>query len=395
MRSVVKVLTGNEHGGAANSSEWLIDGIVARNVSSLDFRIVMLCQGEFAKKIASKYADYTTIIALPPPPIIGNGMFIRRLWNTFLLLIWFLRAFVGLASILRHWKKVDLIHTTNNYALVTCAIYRLFHSTPLAAHWRCIGGIPNGVYEWLVSHVDSIYCISHSVRASLPVEWQNKCEVIYNGEDIAHLIEEGKRRHGILRQHLGIDDHTYFFGTIGTYSSVKCHDLLIESCKLLHQRHPNLEFRCVLIGSCPNDSCKAYFKNMKDKIHGYGLEKYVAIVFDNEIDKPSYLISDLDVFVGSTWLGGKGEGFGLTYVEALSQGVPVIAISVGAAPEIITPEVGLLCPDNSVEQHVWLLERMADTEERKRFDREKIRQYSWRFDISHTINGVLAQYGVC
>ena len=50
MRRIVKVLTGNEHGGAANSSEWLIDGILESRVPLLDLHIIMLCEGDFSKK---------------------------------------------------------------------------------------------------------------------------------------------------------------------------------------------------------------------------------------------------------------------------------------------------------------------------------------------------------
>lgn len=393
MRRIVKVLTGNEHGGAANSSEWLIDGILEKHVPSLDFHIIMLCNGDFAKKIALKYADQTTVIPLPTPPIIGNGGIASRIWNTFLLMIWIFRAFWGLRRVLRHHSP-DLIHTTNNYALMACAVHRLFYSVPVATHWRCIGGVRNRADKWLFSHVDSIYCISGAVRDSLPFEWHDKCRVIYNGCYVDRLINEGHNHEGELRHHLKINRQTYLFGTIGTYSSIKCHDLLIESSRLLHKSCPSLDFRCVLIGSCPNNACKSYLQNMKEKIHRYALDNYVTTVFDDEIARPSSIISDMDVFVGSTWLGGKGEGFGLIYVEALSQGVPVIAISVGAAPEIITAKVGILTSDNSVEQHAALLEKLSKEEERKHFNREFIRQYAYRFDISNTVNGVLAQYGV-
>lgn len=197
-----------------------------------------------------------------------------------------------------------------------------------------------------------------------------------------------------MRKHLKINRQTYLFGTIGTFSGIKCHDLLIESSRLLHKSCPNLDFRCVLIGSCPNDACKSYLQNMKEKIHRYALDNYVIPVFDNEIARPSSIISDMDVFVGSTWLGGKGEGFGLIYVEALSQGVPVIAISVGAAPEIITSKVGILTSENSVEQHAELLKKLSDSKERQCFNRDYIRKYAYRFDISKTVNDVLTQYGI-
>lgn len=393
MRNIVKVLTGNEHGGAANSSEWLIDGILEKHVPSLDFHIIMLCDGDFARKIALKHADQTTVIPLSVPPIIGNGGIASRIWNTCLLLIWIFRAFWRLKRVLRYHKP-DLIHTTNNYALMVCAIHRLFSSVPVATHWRCIGGVRNRVDKWLLSHVDSIYCISGAVRDSLPPEWHNKCKIIYNGCYINQLINEGYNHEGELRKHLKINRQTYLFGTIGTFSGIKCHDLLIESSRLLHKSCPNLDFRCVLIGSCPNDACKSYLQNMKEKIHRYALDNYVIPVFDNEIARPSSIISDMDVFVGSTWLGGKGEGFGLIYVEALSQGVPVIAISVGAAPEIITPKVGILTSENSVEQHAELLKKLSDSKERQSFNRDYIRKYAYRFDISKTVNDVLTQYGI-
>lgn len=393
MRRIVKVLTGNEHGGAANSSEWLIDGILERRVPLLDFHIIMLCEGDFAKKIASKHPKHTIVLPLTTPPIIGNGGIAKRIWNTILLSIWIFKAFWALKHVLRYHTP-NLIHTTNNYALMVCAIHRLFYPIPVATHWRRIGGIRNILDKWLISHVDSIYCISDAVRNSLPPEWHYKCKVIYNGCPIDKLINEGRNNEGKLRQYLKIDRKTYLFGTIGTYTSVKCHELLIESCKLLHTSCPNLDFRCVLIGSCPSDACKIYLGELKKKIHQYTLDNYVIIVFDNEIAHPFSLISDFDVFVGSTWMGGKGEGFGLIYVEALSQGVPVIAISVGAAPEIISPEVGILASDNSAKQHKSLLEKLSNTAERNRFNRDYIRQYAYRFDISNTVSAILSQYGV-
>lgn len=393
-KHVVKVLTGNEHGGAANSSEWLIDGIIGKHIPSLDFHIIMLCDGDFAKKIASKHPEQTTVLPLPTPPIIGQGGIAKRMWHTFLLLIWMTKAFWGLKRVLR-LHNPDLIHTTNNYAVFVCSIHRLFYAIPVATHWRCIGGIKNKLDKWLISHVDSIYCISGAACDSLPSEWHKKCTIIYNGCHVRQLINEGRNYAGKLRNQLKISQQTYLFGTIGTFSAVKCHELLIESSKLLHKSCPNLNFKCVLIGSCPNNACERYLERMKEKIHRYDLDNYVIIIPDNEISPhPSTLISDMDVFVGSTWLGGKGEGFGLVYVEALSQGVPVIAISVGAAPEIITPEVGILASDNSVESHAALLEKLSNTKIRNRFNRDYIRQYAYRFDISQTVNGILTQYGV-
>jgi glycosyltransferase involved in cell wall biosynthesis len=41
-------------------------------------------------------------------------------------------------------------------------------------------------------------------------------------------------------------------------------------------------------------------------------------------------------------LPSQKEGFGLVYLEAMTHGKPCVAAAAGGAPEIITPECGLL-----------------------------------------------------
>lgn len=393
MKRIVKVLTGNEHGGAANASEWLIDGIISRNEESLSFNIIMLSHGSFANHISSKYPSHTIILPLSEPPVIGKGPFMIRICHTLLLLLWFIRAFFFLSVALKR-QKYNLIHTTNNHALIVCSMYRLFHSIPVATHWRRIGGVGGKLETWLTSHVDYIYCISEAVLKSLPDSWYEKCSIIYDGCDVQKLVNDGATYRGELRKYLNISPDVFLFGTIGTYTQVKCHSLLIESCHLLKLHNPDLDFRCVLFGSCPNLSCKLYLEKLKEKIHNYGLDKYVIPILDDELARPALLLGDLDVFVGSTWYEGRGEGFGLIYVEALAQGVPTLAISVGAAPEIITKQVGILASDNSAKQHAVILEELSNDVYRTNFDSGFIRDYAFKFDISNTVSGVLKKYGL-
>lgn len=390
-RYVVKVLTGNEHGGAAMSSELLIDGILVKKEPSLEFKILMLCDGNFAKKIKAKYPLYTQIIKSSEPPIIAHPKLWMQIFNRLKLFIWFTVSFIRL-SLYFHSKKVDIIHTTNNYALIVCSFYRMLFNVKLISHWRCIGGVRNNIYKYITGFVDQILCISQSVKESLPPSWQTKCIVIFNGVNVKALRNEGQSMKGKLRNYLNIEGDLPLFGTIGSYTEVKCHSMLIEACKLIHERKPYLNFKCALIGSTPNKISERYLLQLKQKVSDYNINDFIEFVPDNALGTPSTIITDFNFFVGSTWLNGKGEGFGLIYIEAMAQSLPIIAIGVGAAREIITPSIGILLEDNSIDKHAEQMMRMLDVDSRSQYNPDTIFSEALKFDISICVEKVLERY---
>jgi mannosyltransferase len=56
----------------------------------------------------------------------------------------------------------------------------------------------------------------------------------------------------------------------------------------------------------------------------------------------------------------RWEGFGLTPLEAMSSGVPVVATTVGAFPDIITPETGRLSPPDDLDGLIANLLELLD-----------------------------------
>jgi glycosyltransferase involved in cell wall biosynthesis len=67
------------------------------------------------------------------------------------------------------------------------------------------------------------------------------------------------------------------------------------------------------------------------------------------------LLSAMDILV----LPSHTEGFGLALVEAMAAGLPVIATSVGALPEVVTEgENGLLIPPRDAGALAGALERL-------------------------------------
>lgn len=385
--AIIKVITGNEHGGAANSTQLLINGIIESK--SIDFEVVALCNDKFALEIAKQYPSFVKVIKNSTPPIISHHSKIKCATNFIRLLIWFCIATFLLLKHLRK-KNISAIHTTNNYALVVCCLYKYLRKFTLISHWRSVGYRKN--LAFLHSNVDRFICISNCVKKSLPLKWQQKSLVVYDGLEISKLKEEGAKNKGKLRKYLNINNNKIVFGTIGTFTDIKCHNLLIESCFLLSNEYPEFEYSCVLIGSTPNNDSKKYLSTLKEKVKIYGLHDKVLFLMDDELGQPSSLISDFDFFVGSTWNNGKGEGFGLIYIEAMAQGLPIIAINVGAAKELLNNQIGTILPDNSPEIHAKEIETLCSDQNLRNKMSITSKYQSTKYDISNTINGVLAIY---
>jgi N-acetyl-alpha-D-glucosaminyl L-malate synthase BshA len=82
----------------------------------------------------------------------------------------------------------------------------------------------------------------------------------------------------------------------------------------------------------------------QDEAHVLGVEEDVS--FLGKIDAVAPLLASADLFL----LPSQTESFGLSALEALASGVPVIATNVGGIPEVVThEETGFLFPVGDVE----------------------------------------------
>jgi glycosyltransferase involved in cell wall biosynthesis len=85
--------------------------------------------------------------------------------------------------------------------------------------------------------------------------------------------------------------------------------------------------------------------------------------FLGERDALPELLSPADVFL----LASSEESFGLSALEALSCGVPVVATAVGGVPEVIRDrETGLLAPADDLAQYAERIRELLFDPERAR-----------------------------
>ena len=117
-------------------------------------------------------------------------------------------------------------------------------------------------------------------------------------------------------------------------------------------------------------------------------ETIVDVVGTGVINNSRFLsiaYSASDLFVMPSYL----EAFGLTPVEAMVCGCPVVAFPCGIIDELITPESGVRCPDFGVESLVEGIQTALET----KYDREAIREdVVGRFNISRIAEQYIELY---
>lgn len=192
----------------------------------------------------------------------------------------------------------------------------------------------------------------------------NGVTVIYNGvslEEIAPSAEPGS-----VRREMGFLPETPLVGIVARLHEVKGHSYFLEAARNILLQRPEIRF--LVVGAGPS-------RPALEKLAGeFGIKEQV--VFTGFVDNVYSLMADLDLLViSSLW-----EGFGLTAIEAMALGVPVVATEVGGLPEVVLHgETGLLAPPANpaalARNIVWMLDHPGEaasmTEKGGRIVREK------------------------
>lgn len=174
------------------------------------------------------------------------------------------------------------------------------------------------LYGWLTlqlcrtATVDHVVCVAKSIATQLQAAGvtRSKLEVIPNG-----LPEAPARK---ARCHT---DGRWLAGYVGRLSSEKGPDLFLDSLIPLCQRHAQL--RAVMIGDGPQRPL------LQARIDAAGLQQRIELV-GFQADMPSWM-ARLDTLV----ISSRTEGTPMILLEAMQQGVPVVAFAVGGIPDVI------------------------------------------------------------
>lgn len=174
---------------------------------------------------------------------------------------------------------------------------------------------------WCASKSSKIICNSKSVMNYYEQYFHKNITYVYNGVDTfpQGLSDwESKKFKMIL---------------VGRLSPEKGQLLAIEACKELKDSGFN-NFVLDLYGDGVDK------EKLKDKVHQYGLEKYVSFLgYQNNIPFSSYHLG---------LMCSQHEAFGRVTVEYMVNSLPVVGVDSGGTSEIVANGIsGFLCDDNA------------------------------------------------
>ena len=143
----------------------------------------------------------------------------------------------------------------------------------------------------------------------------------------------------LARQTLGLPD-LQLVGCFGRIRSRKGSDVFVDALiPILEQRS---DVGAILVGRATSKH-RGFEEALRAKIRSAGLENRFLILQEVSIEQMPLWYRALSIYVAPQ----RWEGFGVTPLEAMATGVPVVATTVGAFPSIVTPETGLLVPPSN------------------------------------------------
>lgn len=221
--------------------------------------------------------------------------------------------------------------------------------------------------KYTAENASHIITISNSSKKDI-VELYNfpkdKITVSYPGydEEIFHPIKDSEKINKMLEKYQISGDYIIYVGTIQPRKNLL---KLIEVIKKIDK------LKLVIVGKTKGLGREAWmFEEILDKPKQLGIEDRVIFTGFVPADEMPYLLSGSAGFIlPSLW-----EGFGITVLEAMASGVPVIVSNISSLPEVVG-KAGLLVDPNSsdeIEQAIRTI--YADKKLRYKYSQKSLEQ---------------------
>jgi mannosyltransferase len=179
----------------------------------------------------------------------------------------------------------------------------------------------SGWTKFLVSRMDAVIATSGKTASYLEVP----STVVMHGIDTDRFSPPADKAEA--KQVLGLDSGQKYAGCFGRVRHQKGTDLFVDTMIAVLPQHS--DWSAIIAGRATGPHIE--FENgLKEKVRAAGLSD--RILFVGEHTNINAWYRALDLFIAPQ----RWEGFGLTPLEAMATGVPVIATDVGAFPELIS-----------------------------------------------------------
>ncbi|GLI18569.1 glycosyl transferase group 1 [Tepidanaerobacter syntrophicus] len=256
-------------------------------------------------------------------------------------------------------EKFDIVHTHASFAGRIAG--KMAGAKVVMTRHSIMGGGAGPVKRMitrLISRIftDKIIAISRAVKINLIESGvpADMITIIYNGIDTTKF----ECVKGTLRKELNITPDTPIIGMVARLVPEKGYEYAINAFYRVIKDYPNALL--VIIGSGSLE------KNLKNMCSELGIESNVIFMgYRQDVEN---LMADFDLFV----LSSVSEGLGLSLLEAMALGKPVVATITGGIPEVIKDGTnGLLVqPGNDVYLAESIVKILSDKDLARRLGDE-------------------------
>jgi mannosyltransferase len=129
-----------------------------------------------------------------------------------------------------------------------------------------------------------------------------------------------------LKRRLGLDPAASYVGVFGALRPSKGTDIFIDAMIAIAGQRP--DWNAVIVGNVVS-AHRSFFEDLKRRVAAASLSERIS--FLGHVPDARDYIRAVDICVAPS----RNEGFGLTPLEAMASGVPVIASSAGSYAEIV------------------------------------------------------------
>ncbi|MEF8878868.1 MAG: glycosyltransferase family 4 protein [Candidatus Thermoplasmatota archaeon] len=280
-------------------------------------------------------------------------------------------------SIEKEWNSTDDIfdvahfHTFGPFAWYillkrSCPSVLTAHSTPKAnpGNVSLSEGFWRKVYRKIYNKFNYIIAVSEtSKRELIDMGIRKDISVIYNGVDREKFSFSKEARNRIRKKH-GLEEDDFLILNVGQKTPRKGFFDFVKTSRKV----PDAEF--IWVGGIPYSIFSSGHSEIKETVN----KKYKNLTFPGFIERARDYYCAADLFLTTS----NFETFGLTPLEAMSTGLPVIMKDLDVFEEIFSGG-GILCED--LEEIVEMIKELKKNDSLRKKYRKKSLKHAEKFNI--------------
>tara|TARA_B110000438_G_scaffold283394_1_gene311368 strand:+ start:537 stop:1766 length:1230 start_codon:yes stop_codon:yes gene_type:complete len=221
-----------------------------------------------------------------------------------------------------------------------------FHNSTMPPHWYS-SFIENLIDKWVIRSASKIVSVSKDCLQSLNSRSAflgcTKLSYIYNGiEDPVLLFKTESNK---TKNNPSLKRYCLM---LGTYEARKGHEYLLQAFQMVVKKYPDVQLQIYGHGRA----------HEKQRV----VDNVMQLKIKNNITLGDFTLKTNELLAGANILvvpSQSNESFGLTIIEAMAFGVPVVTTDVGGMPEVLdNSNAGFVCSKNNPKEFATAMENI-------------------------------------